>query len=48
MHGMKLKDARRYKREKRSDKAGEELRAWIGRAITETAQRDEYARLLKR
>ncbi len=43
-----LPEEDRQKAQKAAEANGEELRAWIGRAITETAQRDEYARMLKR
>lgn len=33
---------------KAAEASGEDLRAWIGRAIKETAQRDEFGRLLRR
>lgn len=31
-----------------AEASGEDLRAWIGRAIEETAQRDEFGRMLRR
>ena len=48
MHGGTISPEATELARKAAEANGEELRAWIGRAITETAQRDEYARLLKR
>lgn len=33
---------------KAAEASGEDLRAWIGRAIKDTAQRDEFGRMLRR
>lgn len=48
MHGGTISPEATEQARKAAEASGEDLRAWIGRAIKETAQRDEFGRMLRR
>ena len=48
MHGGTISPEATEQARKAAEASGEDLRAWIGRAIKETAERDEFGRMLRR